>query len=224
GHGAGRLESRAPDRPCGDLQNVSVRTYDRTMANVATHPQTASTALSAAEIAALALSPAHLGSAPPATPARRALPARPAPAPLSLAPLGPGPQATTARRALTALLGPSPHDAAPYDDVVTTTLATLTRPLDGSTADRARVIAAAITEHRVVRLCYGDAGANVTIREVEPVTCLVHRDHWYLVGWCRMRRGVRAFRFDRILAVESTGLLARPRRADRYLPFQRRTA
>lgn len=172
------------------------------MANVATHPQTASTALSAAEIAALALSLAHLGS---------------------------GPQATTARRALTALLDPSPHDAAPhdaapYDDVVTTTLATLTRPLDGSTSDRARVIAAAITEHRVVRLCYGDAGANVTIREVEPVTCLVHRDHWYLVGWCRMRRGVRAFRFDRILAVESTGLLARPRRADRYLPFQRRTA
>lgn len=167
------------------------------MANVATHPQTASTALSAAEIAALALSLAHLGS---------------------------GPQATTARRALTALLAPSPHDAAPYDDVVTTTLATLTRPLDGSTSDRARVIAAAITEHRVVRLCYGDAGANVTIREVEPVTCLVHRDHWYLVGWCRMRRGVRAFRFDRILAVESTGLLARPRRADRYLPFQRRTA
>ncbi|GAA0577014.1 helix-turn-helix transcriptional regulator [Actinomadura livida] len=175
------------------------------MANVATHHQTASTALTAAEIAALALSLAHLGT---------------------------GPQATTARRALHALLDTTPHDDAPHadahnaathDDVVTTTLATLTTPLDASTSDRARVVAAAITEHRVVRLCYGDAGANVTIREVEPVTCLVHRDHWYLVGWCRMRRGIRAFRFDRILAVESTGLLARPRRADRYLPFQRRT-
>ena len=174
------------------------------MANVATHHRTASTgtppptgassALSAAEIAALALSLAHLGT---------------------------GPQATTARRALRALLDSDAPGG--HDDVVTATLATLTMPLDASTADRARVIAAAITEHRVVRLCYGDAGANVTIREVEPVTCLVHRDHWYLVGWCRMRRGVRAFRFDRILAVESTGLLARPRRADRYLPFQRRT-
>ncbi|TDC68154.1 WYL domain-containing protein [Actinomadura sp. GC306] len=170
------------------------------MANVATHPPTASTALTAAEIAALALSLAHLGT---------------------------GPQATTARRALHALLdttAPDAADGALRDDVVTTTLATLTTPLDASTSDRARVVAAAITEHRVVRLCYGDAGANVTIREVEPVTCLVHRDHWYLVGWCRMRRGVRAFRFDRILAVESTGLLARPRRADRYLPFQRKTA
>ncbi|GAA2574714.1 WYL domain-containing protein [Actinomadura fulvescens] len=168
------------------------------MANVTTYPGKThrsngpgGAALTAAEIAALALSLAHLGA---------------------------GPQATTARRALRHLIDTDTHD-----DVVTATLATLTRPLDASIADRARVVAAAITEHRVVRLCYGDAGANVTIREVEPVTCLVHRDHWYLVGWCRMRRGVRAFRFDRILAVESTGLPARPRRAERYLPFQRRT-
>ncbi|MGH3659155.1 MAG: helix-turn-helix transcriptional regulator, partial [Micromonosporaceae bacterium] len=76
----------------------------------------------------------------------------------------------------------------------------------------------------VVRLCYGDAAANVTIREVEPVTCLVHGDNWYLVGWCRLRRGIRAFRFDRILAVESTGLIARPHRPEQYLPFQPRTA
>ncbi|MBW8485990.1 helix-turn-helix transcriptional regulator [Actinomadura parmotrematis] len=158
------------------------------MANTATHRN--DSALTAAEIAALALSLAHLGA---------------------------GPQAATARRALHSLL-----DIDVHDDVVAATLATLTAPLDASTADRARVVAAAISEHRVVRLCYGDAGANVTIREVEPVTCLVHRDHWYLVGWCRMRRGVRAFRFDRMLAVESTGLPARPRRVERYLPFQRR--
>ncbi|MFI0354045.1 helix-turn-helix transcriptional regulator [Actinomadura sp. 9N407] len=158
------------------------------MANVATHR----TDLTPAELSALALSLAHLGT---------------------------GPQAATARRALRTLF-----DLDTHDDVVTATLGTLTETLDASTADRARVVAAAITEHRVVRLCYGDAGANVTIREVEPVTCLVHRDHWYLVGWCRMRRGIRAFRFDRILAVESTGLLARPRRPDNYLPFQRRAA
>ncbi|GAA1590663.1 hypothetical protein GCM10009678_86220 [Actinomadura kijaniata] len=168
------------------------------MANDATHHETA---LTAAEIASLALSLAHLGA---------------------------GPQAATARRALRGLLDTDAHAddlyGDPHDAVIAMTLATLTDPMDAATADRARVIAAAITEHRVVRLCYGDAAANVTIREVEPVTCLVHRDHWYLVGWCRMRRGVRAFRFDRILAVESTGMPARPRRAERYLPFQRRTA
>ncbi|GAA4074993.1 MULTISPECIES: helix-turn-helix transcriptional regulator [Actinomadura] len=159
------------------------------MANVATHR----TALTAAEIAALALSLAHLGA---------------------------GPQAATARRALRTLFDDDVTD----NEVITATLQTLTTPLSPATADRARVIAAAITEHRVVRLVYGDARANVTIREVEPVTCLVHRDHWYLVGWCRMRRGVRAFRFDRILAVESTGMPARPHRAERYLPFQGRAA
>ncbi|POM24492.1 hypothetical protein BTM25_31210 [Actinomadura rubteroloni] len=169
------------------------------MANVATHPSDPAArrvndnALTAAEIASLALSLAHLGA---------------------------GPQAATARRALRALL--DAEDG--FDAVAAETLDTLTTAQDAATADRARVIASAITEHRVVRLCYGDAGANVTIREVEPVTCLVHRDHWYLVGWCRMRRGIRAFRFDRILAVESTGLPARPRRADHYLPFQGRRA
>ncbi|GLW62638.1 hypothetical protein Arub01_08820 [Actinomadura rubrobrunea] len=159
------------------------------MANAATHRS----ALTPAEIAALALSLAHLGA---------------------------GPQAATARRALRTLLDDDVADG----EVVAATLQTLTTPLGPATADRARVIAAAITEHRIVRLVYGDARANVTIREVEPVTCLVHRDHWYLVGWCRMRRGVRAFRFDRILAVESTGMPARPHRAERYLPFQGRAA
>jgi predicted DNA-binding transcriptional regulator YafY len=138
---------------------------------------------------------------------------------LSLAHLGAGPQSATARRALRRL----------FDDlepavVVGTTLDTLARPLDPATAHRARTAASAITARLVVRLHYVDAKGNVTVREVEPVTCLVHRDHWYLVGWCRLRRHIRAFRFDRMLAVESTDIPARPHRADRFLPFQPRSA
>lgn len=170
--------------------------------------------LTTAEIAALALSLAHLGS---------------------------GPQAATARRALGHLTldgltldARDGHDTpggrdilgsrGGRDAVVAQTLATLIRPLRPATSDRARVVAEAITERRVVRLCYGDANANVTIREVEPVTCLVHRDHWHFVGWCRMRRGIRAFRFDRILAVEPTGTPAPARLAEGFLPWQRREA
>ena len=63
---------------------------------------------------------------------------------------------------------------------------------------------------------------HVTARDVEPVTCLVHREYWYLVGVCRMRRAIRAFRFDRIIAVEPTLTPSRPHLADRFLPFQRR--
>jgi proteasome accessory factor B len=86
------------------------------------------------------------------------------------------------------------------------------------------VIASAISERLVVRLHYVDESGTLTTRDVEPVTCLVHRDHWYLVAWCRLRHGIRAFRFDRLRAVEPTGAPARPHPAGRFLPFQRRAA
>jgi predicted DNA-binding transcriptional regulator YafY len=137
---------------------------------------------------------------------------------LSLAHLGAGPQSATARRALRHLF----DDMEAPNEVIATTLATLTGPLDPATARRARTAAVAITARLVVRLHYADARGDVTIREVEPVTCLVHRDHWYLVAWCRLRQGVRAFRFDRMLALEPTEIPARPHRAERFLPFQPR--
>jgi predicted DNA-binding transcriptional regulator YafY len=147
--------------------------------------------LTTAEIAALALSLAHLGS---------------------------GPQAVTARRGLQ-----HAFDHLDLDDaVIATTLATLTDPLPLDVASRARLIADAITSRMMIRLHYRDASGAVTSREVEPVTCLVHREHWYLVGVCRMRHGIRAFRFDRVIAVEPTLTPSRPHLADRFLPFQRR--
>ncbi|GAA0352135.1 WYL domain-containing protein [Actinoallomurus spadix] len=156
-----------------------------------------------------------------ATLASRTRPSLPAPEvaalALSLAHLGAGPQAATARRALRRLF----DDLDPAE-TAGTTLDTLARPLDPATAHRARTAASAITARLVVRLHYVDAKGHVTVREVEPVTCLVHRDHWYLVGWCRLRRHIRAFRFDRMLALEATEIPARPHRAERFLPFQPR--
>ncbi|WP_214415164.1 helix-turn-helix transcriptional regulator [Sphaerisporangium fuscum] len=139
---------------------------------------------------------------------------------LSLAHLGDGPQAITARRGLRHVFENLDLD----DDVVASTLDTLTRPLPPEVARRARTIAGAVTGRQVVRLHYRDAGGHVSSRDVEPVTCLVHRDHWYLVGWCRTKVGIRAFRFDRIVAVEPTLAAAHPHRPERYLPFQRRKA
>ncbi|GII33664.1 helix-turn-helix transcriptional regulator [Planotetraspora mira] len=159
------------------------------MANVTRHPAP----LTTAELAALALSLAHLGA---------------------------GPQSVTARRGLRHAFEHLDLD----DDVIATTLSTLTTPLPPDVARRARSVANAISARLVIRLQYLDAGGRLTVRDVEPVTCLVHRDHWYLVGWCRMRRGIRAFRFDRIVSVEPTDVPARPHLAERYLPFQRRAA
>jgi proteasome accessory factor B len=160
------------------------------MANVMKAP---TRSLTTAEIAALALSLAHLGA---------------------------GPQSVTARRGLRHAFDHLEVD----DDVVATTLDTLTAPLPAEVAARARVIAEAVTGRLVIRLHYRDAGGHVSVREVDPVTCLVHRDHWYLVGMCRLRGAIRAFRFDRVIAVEPTMTPARPHLAERFLPFQRRKA
>ncbi|MFD0885356.1 helix-turn-helix transcriptional regulator [Streptosporangium algeriense] len=149
--------------------------------------------LTTAEIAALALSLAHLGS---------------------------DPQATAARSGLRHAFEHMEID----DEVVSTTLATLTEPMPDPVADRARTIANAITSHLVVRLHYRDVSGRVTVRDVDPVTCMVHRDYWYLVGMCRLRGAIRAFRFDRIVATEPTFLPARPHRAGDFLPFQGRRA
>ena len=63
----------------------------------------------------------------------------------------------------------------------------------------------AITARHVLVLDYRDRNDAVTVREVEPVAFIGMRTQWYLMAWCRLRRGARAFRIDRILAVTDTG-------------------
>lgn len=43
-----------------------------------------------------------------------------------------------------------------------------------------------------------------TRRAVEPLGLITVRGGWILVGWCRLRGGVRGFRTDRILEITST--------------------
>ena len=70
----------------------------------------------------------------------------------------------------------------------------------------------AITAGHVLRLEYADRRDQVTVREVEPVAFAATRSQWYLLAWCRLRRGGRAFRVDRIRGVTDTGEQA-PQRA-----------
>ena len=67
------------------------------------------------------------------------------------------------------------------------------------------VIQEAITVGHVLRLDYQDRHDQVTVREVEPVAFVATRSQWYLLAWCRLRQGSRAFRLDRILAAADTG-------------------
>jgi predicted DNA-binding transcriptional regulator YafY len=70
----------------------------------------------------------------------------------------------------------------------------------------------AITARRILLLSYRDRRGVMTSREVEPVAFAGTPAHWYLIAWCRLREGARAFRMDRIQAVVDTGEPA-PRRS-----------
>ena len=83
------------------------------------------------------------------------------------------------------------------------------------------VIQDAVVDRRVLRLTYLDRDGARTEREVEPVRfASVRGRHWYLVGWCRLRRAERAFRVDRIVHARATG---EPSPAHRHEDFALRT-
>lgn len=57
----------------------------------------------------------------------------------------------------------------------------------------------AVIHDRVLWLRYHSFSADeVTERKVEPYTLVFYGDDWHLVGYCRLREGVRDFRADRI--------------------------
>ncbi|MFS4506974.1 helix-turn-helix transcriptional regulator [Clavibacter sp. Sh2141] len=63
----------------------------------------------------------------------------------------------------------------------------------------------ALRRREVLRIRYRDRDDVETLREIEPLG-YVHRDRsWYLLGWCRTRDGMRAFRADRIVTADPTG-------------------
>ncbi len=68
----------------------------------------------------------------------------------------------------------------------------------------ARCLGDALATRRVVVLTYDDAAGRSTRRRVEPHLLARRGEHWYLVGWCRERRGPRWFRFDRVRAAHLT--------------------
>jgi len=44
--------------------------------------------------------------------------------------------------------------------------------------------------------------SEVTIRQVEPVGVYYSFEQWYLIAWCRLRKGYRTFRLDRIKKIK----------------------
>lgn len=63
----------------------------------------------------------------------------------------------------------------------------------------------AIDAQRVVRIRYYAASRDeVSERDVEPYALLSYSGAWYLIAWCRVRKGMRDFRVRRIGSLEIT--------------------
>ncbi|MEV6601705.1 YafY family protein [Actinoplanes sp. NPDC051346] len=75
---------------------------------------------------------------------------------------------------------------------------------EGPVAPVPAVVADALLVRRVLLIEYADRAGALTVRRIEPLGYVGNRDHWYLIGWCRLRRAVRAFRTDRIASVYTT--------------------
>ncbi|WP_265520137.1 helix-turn-helix transcriptional regulator [Oerskovia flava] len=74
-----------------------------------------------------------------------------------------------------------------------------------------RAVEQSLAGSRVLAVRYRDSRGEETSRRVEPVI-LAHTDGaWYLVGWCRLREGMRWFRLSRVVRADVTGETYAPR-------------
>jgi predicted DNA-binding transcriptional regulator YafY len=86
--------------------------------------------------------------------------------------------------------------------------------LDQSDDRRLSLARRAIDEHRVVRMLYHALHrSGPEPRDIEPIRLVFLGEVWHIVGYCRLRQGVRIFRLDRIDRLE---LLE-----ERYIPSAR---
>ena len=67
-------------------------------------------------------------------------------------------------------------------------------------------------DEQTIRFSYTDAEARQTTREVDPLSIVYMQASHCLLAWCHLRQDFRAFRLDRMQALELTGASFRPRR------------
>lgn len=134
------------------------------------------------------------------------------------------PASFTADEALALLVGLGRLQRGPFESAATTAMRKILAVMPDEEARRAIVaasrihllepdedrptvvpeLAASLRSDRVIRLAYRDRAGEASSREVEPLGSIVKSDTWYLIAWCRLRDGVRAFRGDRIVSIELT--------------------
>ncbi len=92
-----------------------------------------------------------------------------------------------------------------------------------SDADRQAVDALerAVERRDVLKFRYSDESGRETERYVRPLGLWFWGKVWTLVAWCELREDFRAFRIDRIAALEPAGRTFRPERGRQLADFYR---
>lgn len=68
-----------------------------------------------------------------------------------------------------------------------------------------KTVRRAIRESHILRLQYADTKGMRSDRRVRPLAIWAFTDGWLFAGWCELRGDFRAFRLDRISAIDVTG-------------------
>ncbi|MEO0528098.1 MAG: YafY family protein [Bacteroidota bacterium] len=79
------------------------------------------------------------------------------------------------------------------------------------TSDSLSLLQHAITKRRVLELTYRSGSKReITQRAIEPLAIYFTQDHWVLIAYCRLRKGHREFRTDRIARIIKTDAIFPP--------------
>ncbi|MFN8342480.1 MAG: YafY family protein [Cyclobacteriaceae bacterium] len=63
----------------------------------------------------------------------------------------------------------------------------------------------ALVHKDVLRIEYSNSEEQLTTRDVEPIGIFYYSLNWHLIAWCRLRKGYRDFRVNRIRKLAPTG-------------------
>jgi predicted DNA-binding transcriptional regulator YafY len=84
------------------------------------------------------------------------------------------------------------------------------------------VLERAVDTRDVLSIDYGDEAGATTRRDIRPLGLWFWGKVWTLVAWCELREDFRAFRIDRIAAIDPVGRVFRHERGKQLADFYRR--
>lgn len=90
------------------------------------------------------------------------------------------------------------HDTLVLEPPVAENVRHVTDGVTTKVIDKLAVLSRGVKEHRRVRLEYADKTGEISVRDLEPYAVAKRNNLWNVVGYCRLRGGVRIFRVDRV--------------------------